>query len=66
MADKQHTQTRPKFTWHFLALPRADMSATPCHLSISAASEKEARRVLAPYFILSLSGRLPAQEVRHA
>lgn len=66
MADQQHTQTHQKFTWHFLALPRADMSAKPCHLSISAESEREARRVLAPYFILSLSGRLPALEVRHA
>ncbi len=66
MADQQHTQTHPKFTWHFLALPRADVAAAPCHLSISAVSEKEARRVLAPYFILSLSGRLPAQGVSHA
>lgn len=66
MANQQHTETHPKFTWHFLALPRADVAATPCHLSISAVSEKEARRVLAPYFILSLSGRLPAQGVSHA
>ncbi|MBD8167486.1 host cell division inhibitor Icd-like protein [Erwinia aphidicola] len=66
MADQQHTQTHPKFTWHFLALPRADVAATPYHLSISAVSEKEARRVMAPYFILSLSGRLPAQEVSYA
>ncbi|PIJ55520.1 host cell division inhibitor Icd-like protein [Erwinia sp. OLMDLW33] len=66
MADQQHTQTHPIFTWHFLALARTDVAATPCHLSISAVSEKEARRVLAPYFILSLSGRLPAQEVSYA
>lgn len=65
MAGSQHTQTHPKFTWRFLALNRHDKKATPCRLSVEAATEREARRILAPHFILSLAARLPLQEVRH-
>lgn len=60
------TQATPKFQFRFLALSRADMLAKPCRVSVEATSEKEARRVLAPHFILSLAARLPVQEVRHA
>lgn len=60
------TQVIPKFQFRFLALSRADMLAKPCRVSIEAISEKEARRVLAPHFILSLAARLPVQEVSHA
>lgn len=60
------TQVTPKFQFRFLALSRADMLAKPCRVSIEAISEKEARRVLAPHFILSLAARLPVQEVAHA
>jgi len=59
------TQTTPKFEFRFLALSRADMKAKPCRVSVQATSEKEARRVLAPHFILSLAARLPVQEVAH-
>ncbi|MFG6076364.1 host cell division inhibitor Icd-like protein [Erwinia sp. OPT-41] len=60
------TQATPKFQFRFLALSRADMLAKPCRVSVEATSEKEARRVLAPNFILSLAARLPVQEVAHA
>lgn len=63
MADNQSTQTRPKFTWRFLALNRHDKKARPCRLSVEAATEHEARSILAPHFILSLAARLPAPEV---
>nr|DAV31484.1 MAG TPA: hypothetical protein [Caudoviricetes sp.] len=54
------------FVWRFLALNRHDKKATPCRLSVEAATEREARRILAPHFILSLAARLPVAEVRHA
>jgi len=60
------TQATPNFEFRFLALSRADMKAKPCRVSVQATSEKEARRVLAPHFILSLAARLPVQEVAHA
>ena len=60
------TQATPKFQFRFLALSRADMLAKPCRVSVQAVNEKEARRVLAPHFILSLAARLPVQEVAHA
>jgi hypothetical protein len=60
------TQATSKFEFRFLALSRADMLAKPCRVSVEATSEKEARRVLAPHFILSLAARLPVQEVAHA
>lgn len=60
------TQATPKFQFRFLALSRADMLAKPYRVSVEAISEKEACRVLAPHFILSLAARLPVQEVAHA
>ena len=54
-----------KFTWRFLALNRHDKKAMPCRLSVEAVTEREARRILAPHFILSLAARLPVPEVRH-
>lgn len=65
MACIQHTQTRPKYQYRFLALNRHDKKAKPCRLSVEAATEREARSILAPHFILSLAARLPVQEVRH-
>ncbi|WP_455811854.1 host cell division inhibitor Icd-like protein [Pseudomonas graminis] len=61
-----HPQGRNSYTWRFLALNRHDKKARPCRLSVEAATEREARLILAPHFILSLAGRLPVQEVRHA
>lgn len=63
MADQQHTQTRHKFTWRFLAINRHDKKAKPCRLSVGAGTEREARRILSPHFILSLSARIPVLEV---
>ncbi|HCF8657740.1 host cell division inhibitor Icd-like protein [Atlantibacter hermannii] len=65
MADQQHTQTHPKFTWRFLAINRHDKNAKLCRLSVEATTEREARRILAPHFILSLAARMPVQEVSH-
>ncbi|HCT8857458.1 TPA: host cell division inhibitor Icd-like protein [Klebsiella michiganensis] len=63
MADQQHTQTRPKYTWRFLALNRLDKNAKPCRISVEAETELEARCILAQHFILSFSARLPIQGV---
>ncbi|HBC7420862.1 TPA: host cell division inhibitor Icd-like protein [Serratia marcescens] len=52
-----------KFTWRFLALNRSDLKSALCRLSVEAATERDARRILAPYFILSLAARLPLQGV---
>ncbi len=65
MADTQSTQTHPKYQYRFLALARADISAKPLRLSVEAANEREARRILAPLFILAFAARLPIQGVRH-
>ncbi|EPM9222042.1 TPA: host cell division inhibitor Icd-like protein [Salmonella enterica] len=61
MACSHDTQTRPekKYRWRFLALKRSDLGANPCRLSVNASTEREARRILAPHFILSLAARLP-------
>lgn len=64
MAYSHSTQTHPeKHLWRFLALDRADMNAIPRRVSVEAPTEHDARLVLAPYFILSLAARLPAQGV---
>ncbi|MFN1148232.1 host cell division inhibitor Icd-like protein [Serratia liquefaciens] len=63
MAKPQCNQTHPKFQYRFLALSRTDRKARPCRLSVVAHSEREARQVLAPHFILSLAARLPLQGV---
>ena len=63
MASQHSIQTHPKekHLWRFLAIHRSDLSARPCRLSVEASTEHEARRVLAPYFILSLAARLPVR-----
>lgn len=61
-----HPQGRNNYTWRFLAINRHDKKAKPCRLSVEAATEREARRILAPHFILSLAARLPVREVFHA
>lgn len=61
----RNSLTPNKFTWRFLALNRHDKKAKPCRLSVEAYTEQEARRELAPHFILSLAARLPVQEVSH-
>lgn len=54
--------TPKKYHYRFLALSRVDAAARPCRVSIEAITEQEARRALAPLFILSLAARLPIQE----
>lgn len=61
MADIQSTQTRPEFTWRFFALARAELDGEIYRLSVDATTEQDARRVLAPHFILSLAARLPVR-----
>ncbi|WP_176602260.1 host cell division inhibitor Icd-like protein [Serratia marcescens] len=61
MADMQSTQTHPEFTWRFFALARAELNGEIYRLSVDATTEQEARRVLAPHFILSLAARLPVR-----
>lgn len=68
MAEHQHTQTHPEFTyntkfftWRFMAL-----SATDSHvIHITATTEREAREQSPQGCVMVFAGRLPA-EVRHA
>ncbi|MFV8992776.1 host cell division inhibitor Icd-like protein [Serratia fonticola] len=62
----RNSLTPNKFTWRFLALNRHDKKAMPCRMSVEAHTEREARQVLAPHFILSFAARLPVQEVSRA
>lgn len=62
----RNSRTPNQFTWRFLALSRIDRKAKPCRLSVVAYTEREARQVLAPHFILSLAARLPVQEASYA
>lgn len=59
----RNSLTLNKFTWRFLAVSRSDINAKPCRMSVEAPTEREARQVLAPHFILSLAARLPVQGV---
>ncbi|CAI1043283.1 Uncharacterised protein [Serratia liquefaciens] len=63
MACSHDTQTRPAKTylWRFIALNRSDLKSPLCRLSVEATTERDARRILAPHFILSLAARLPMQ-----
>lgn len=58
--------TLKKFTWRFLAINRHDKKAKPCRLSVEDETEREARSILAPHFILSLAARLPVVGGSHA
>lgn len=59
MAKPQCNQTHPKFTWLFLAVPRANPLDKPHREAVIASSEREARLSLAGRYILSFAGRLP-------
>lgn len=43
MADRQHTQTRPKFTWLFLAIPKHSTEFSAVVLRIDADTKAVAR-----------------------
>lgn len=51
-----------RYEFRFMALSRARMNERPCRLSVEASTEQEARKILAPHFILVFAARLP---VRH-
>lgn len=62
MAELQHTQTRPKYQYRFLAL-----SAIGCNvIHIIATTEREARKQSPAGCVMVFAGRLPVREVRHA
>lgn len=70
MADLQHTQTRPEFTWRFLSASERYPTAKPLVIYVNASSEQEARDTM-PGVNLIFAARLPfhafqAMEVRHA
>ncbi len=70
MADKQHTQTRPEFTWRFLSASERYPTAKPLVIYVNASSEQEARDTM-PGVNLIFAARLPLHafqlmEVRHA
>lgn len=61
MAESQHTQTHPKFTWRFLAL-----SSIGCNVvHIPANTEREAREQSPDGCVMVFAGRLPVREVRY-
>ncbi|HFI5642721.1 TPA: host cell division inhibitor Icd-like protein [Raoultella planticola] len=43
MADQQHTQTHPKFTWLFLATPKSHPDCSPVVLRFDTDTEENAR-----------------------
>jgi len=43
MADQQHTQTHPKFTWLFLATPKRHADVRPVIVRFNADTEEKAR-----------------------
>lgn len=62
MAESQHTQTHPKFTWRFLALSTLGRNV----IHITASTEREARELSPIGCVMVFAGRLPVQEVHHA
>ncbi|MFB1118264.1 host cell division inhibitor Icd-like protein [Dickeya dadantii] len=64
MADTQSTQTHPKFTWRFLAVPVKHPDIKPIILHTNATSEEDARQTC-PGWLLFFAARLPVQEGRH-
>lgn len=62
MADQQHTQTHPEFTWRFLALSAIGRNV----IHITATTEREAREQSPAGCVVVFAGRLPVQEVSHA
>ncbi|WP_230979066.1 host cell division inhibitor Icd-like protein [Intestinirhabdus alba] len=61
MAELQHTQTRPKYQYRFLALSAIGRIV----IHITASTECEAREQSPAGCVMVFAGRLPV-EVRHA
>ena len=62
MACLQHTQTRPKYQYRFLALSAIGRNV----IHITANTEREAREQSPAGCVMVFAGRLPVQEVRYA
>lgn len=62
MACIQHTQTRPKYQYRFLALSAIGRNV----IHITANTEREAREQSPAGCVMVFAGRLPVQEVRYA
>lgn len=61
MAELQSTQTRPEFTWRFLALSAIGRNV----IHITATTEREAREQSPDGCVMVFVGRLPVPEVSH-
>lgn len=62
MAELQHTQTRPKYQYRFLALSAIGRNV----IHITATTEREAREQSPAGCVMVFAGRLPVREVRYA
>ena len=62
MADQQHTQTRPEFTWLFLATPDHTPKCTPVVLRFDADTEDKARAAF-PGWDLVFAAKIRAQSL---
>lgn len=62
MACIQHTQTRPKYQYRFLALSAIGRNV----IHITANTEREAREQSPAGCVMVFAGRLPVQEIRYA
>lgn len=60
MADQQHTQTRPEFTWLFLATPKHYPECAPVVLRFDADTEASARAAF-PSWELIFAAKIRAQ-----
>lgn len=63
MADLQHTQTRPEFTWRFLSTSERYPAAKPLVIYVNTSSEREARDTM-PGVNLIFAARLPFHDFR--
>ena len=63
MAELQHTQTRPEFTWRFLSASERYPNAKPLVIYLNASSEQEARDTM-PGVNLIFAARLPFHDFR--
>ncbi|HBZ1063832.1 host cell division inhibitor Icd-like protein [Klebsiella pneumoniae] len=56
MADQQHTQTHPKFTWRFLSISERSPVARPLVIYVNASSEQEARDTMPGVSLILVDG----------
>ncbi|WP_185874179.1 host cell division inhibitor Icd-like protein [Enterobacter asburiae] len=63
MAELQHTQTRPEFTWRFLSASERYPTAKPLVIYVNASSEQEARDTMTGVNLI-FAARLPFHDFR--